>query len=94
MCLEIADMLFGPSDPFGLPICLFARDSHGFDSCLDELRISKCFLQNKYSSHSINKSAGSISLDIFQTLPQPETVPVVEKAIAARGSKKCVLVVD
>jgi hypothetical protein len=48
MCLEVADMLFGPSEPFGLPICLFARDIHGFDSCLDELRISKCFLQNKY----------------------------------------------
>jgi hypothetical protein len=41
-------MLFGPSDTFAFPICLFACDSHGFDSCLNELFISKCSLRNKY----------------------------------------------
>ena len=34
----------------------------------------------------------SIPIDIFNTLLLPATIPVVEKAIAARGSKKCVLV--
>jgi hypothetical protein len=37
-------MLFGPSDPFPLPFCL----SHGLDSCLNALCLSKCFLQIKY----------------------------------------------
>jgi hypothetical protein len=46
MCLEIANMLFGPSDPFAFPICL--SDSHRFDSCLNQLFISKCSLPNKY----------------------------------------------
>jgi hypothetical protein len=31
----------------------------------------------------------SIPIDIFNILPLPATIPVVEKAIAARGSKKC-----
>jgi hypothetical protein len=48
MCLEIANMLFGPSDPFAFPICLSALDSHRFDSCLNQLFISKCSLPNKY----------------------------------------------
>src|SRR5262249_26340060 len=48
MSLKIADMLFGPSDALGFPICLFACDSHGFDTCLNERLIIKYFLQNKY----------------------------------------------
>jgi hypothetical protein len=48
MCLEIANMLFGPSDPFAFPICLSALDSHRFDSCLNQLFISKFSLPNKY----------------------------------------------
>jgi hypothetical protein len=33
----------------------------------------------------------SLPIDIFNTFQLPATIPVVEKAIAARGSNKCIL---
>ena len=42
MCLEGADV-----DQVGLPICLFASDSHGFGPVLTVSCVSKCFLQEQ-----------------------------------------------
>ena len=69
MCLKIADMLFGPSDALGFAICLFACDSHRFDTCLNELLISKYFLQNKYLI-ALNQQIGCDDRPAFQQQQQ------------------------
>jgi hypothetical protein len=95
MRLEIADMLFGPSDPFAFPICLFACNSHTFDSCLNQICISKYLTQNKYLiglERSFGQQIVAIYTDRYiQDPPSAGNDTLVEKLFVARGSNKCIL---
>jgi hypothetical protein len=76
-------MLFGPSDPFAFPICLFAH-SHCFDSCLNEPCISKYFPNNKYFIGllwipSVNKPVRSYTERYIQEPATPRSLVFIAK---------------